>query len=63
MTKEFHDGKFGRAASEQTAGEAPAVDLDAMTKAELLAEAQRLGVDVSESSTKAEIIETITAAG
>ena len=50
----------------QEAGEfAPPADelaLDSMTKAELLAEAKRRGVEVAESSTKAEIQAALEAA-
>lgn len=39
--------------------EAPAVDLTSMTKAELLAYAEELGIKASSSMTKAQIIEEI----
>ena len=39
--------------------EAPAVDLSSMTKAELIAYAEELGLTVSSSMTKAQIIEVI----
>lgn len=41
---------------------APAVDLTSMTKAELLAYAEELGIKASSSMTKAQIIEVIQSA-
>jgi hypothetical protein len=65
----FYDGKFRKAGqfhsgptSDDIAGtEAPAADLDQMTKDELLAEAERRGVEVKSSDTKAEIIAALNA--
>lgn len=66
----FYDGKFRKAGQRHsrrasddvaTAGEDQVVDLDAMTKDELIAEAERRGVEVKSSETKAEILAALKA--
>ena len=61
-------GQFDKAEVEATAtgvdvapGENGAVDLDAMTKDELLAEAKKRNVEVKATDTKAEIIKVLEA--
>ena len=66
----FYDGKFRKAGQRHsgpvsddvsTAGQDQVVDLDAMTKDELIAEAAKRGVEVKSSDTKAEILATLKA--
>ncbi|MCJ8517820.1 hypothetical protein ABID21_000664 [Pseudorhizobium tarimense] len=66
----FYDGKFRKAghrhsgpASDDvsTAGDEQVVDLDAMTKDELVAEAEKRGLEVKSSDTKAEILAALKA--
>ena len=68
----FYDGKFRQAGQFYNgpqsddilagAGGGETVDLDKMTKDELLAEAERRGVEVKPSDTKAEIIKALEGA-
>ena len=51
----FYDGKFLKAGQSHD-GPAPEADLDGMTKDELLAEAERRGIEIASGSTKAEIL-------
>ena len=62
----FYDGKFRKPGQFHSGAmsddiPAPAVDLDSMTKDELLAEAERRSVEVKSGSTKAEILSAISA--
>jgi len=59
-THEFVNLKEGTADGQQTGGE-QAVDLDKMTKDELVAEAEKRGVEVKASDTKADIIKALEA--
>ena len=62
---EHPDAAAAAAAGSTPAGGAPApeeVDLDAMTKAELLEHAESKNIEVSSSATKAEIVEAIESA-
>ncbi len=67
----FHDGKFLKAGQfarpekeevETGVGKSePSVDLDAMSKDELLAEAKKRGVDVKASDSKGDILAALKA--
>ncbi len=67
----FYDGKFRKAGQRHSgpasddidtgAGDDQSVDLDAMTKDELIAEAEKRGVPVKSSDTKAEILAALKA--
>jgi hypothetical protein len=56
---EGYGGEPGAGPAKADAEAAPEVDLDAMTKAELLDEAGRRGVDADDGMTKAEIREAL----
>jgi len=68
----FYDGKFRKAGQFHSGttsddivtadGGESAADLDKMTKDELVAEAEKRGVEVKSSDTKAEIIAALNAA-
>lgn len=59
----FYGGKFLKPGQSYEAAEedAVSVDLGKLTKDELIAEASRLGINVSSGNTKAEIIAAIVA--
>ncbi|WP_375261850.1 hypothetical protein [Palleronia sp.] len=67
----FYDGVFrkaGQHASDEAIAAASAdagaekLDLDKMSKDELIAEAERRGVEISSGATKAQIVEALNAA-
>lgn len=60
----FYDGKFrkaGQSISGPLSGDIEPADIEKLTKDELLAEAQRRGIEVKPSDTKAEIIKALEA--